>query len=82
MSFGLFWIRVDLKLLYFSLAFSKFSSILLLAPRVVAVTTADRRPNLAPSNASNSNTVGSNLFGVYDSPTMLPRTPLAPGNIF
>ena len=48
------------------------------APRVVAVT-ADRRPSMAPSNASNVNTVGSNLFGVYDSPTMLPRTPLAPG---
>jgi len=48
------------------------------SPRVVAVTTAERRPTLAPSNASNANTVGSNLFGVYDSPTMLPRTPLAP----
>jgi len=47
------------------------------SPRVVAVT-ADRRPSMAPSNASNVNTVGSNLFGVYDSPTMLPRTPLAP----
>merc|ERR1719461_2392003 len=42
------------------------------SPRVVAVT-ADRRPALAPSNASN---VNSGLFGVYDSPTMLPRTPL------
>ena len=30
---------------------------------------------MAPSNASN---VNSGLFGVYDSPTMLPRTPLAP----
>ena len=48
------------------------------APRVVAVT-ADRRPPLAASNASN---VNSSLFGVYDSPTMLPRTPLAPGKDF
>ena len=78
----MFWIIDDLNISIFHMALSKFSSILLLAPRVVAVTTADRRPNLAPSNASNSNTVGSNLFGVYDSPTMLPRTPLAPGNVF
>ena len=38
-----------------------------------------RRPNLAPSNATNVSGPGTNLFGVYDSPTMLPRTPLAPG---
>ena len=37
------------------------------------------RPNLAQSNATNVSGPGSNLFGVYDSPTMLPRTPLAPG---
>lgn len=53
------------------------------APRVVAVQPQiDRRPALAPSNASNVNAAGSNLFGVYDSPTLLPRTPLAPGKFF
>ncbi len=43
-----------------------------------AITPVERRPQMAPSNASNANTTGSQLFGVYDSPTLLPRTPLAP----
>lgn len=52
------------------------------SPRVAAGVPADRRPTLAQSNANNvNNAVGSNLFGVYDSPTMLPRTPLAPEHL-
>lgn len=50
------------------------------SPRVAASSLhpESRRPNLAPSNATNVSGPGTNLFGVYDSPTMLPRTPLAP----
>lgn len=50
------------------------------SPRVAATSLGAQpnRPNLAQSNAANVSGPGSNLFGVYDSPTMLPRTPLAP----